>query len=221
MSSLKLRISSANHAVKEIAISNKLVLAAEAGANYALIDAETNEIVSDDLILKKQDNSLIIEINNEAIVELEQFYVEQQVAFDVGIITAEGSTLVTSATPVAEESHIVWQASDSDTEAGGMSSSDWMYLGGGLIGLAAIGTGIGVAVSNDNKETASNSVTGSIVGGPVIDTNDLSVIIYQADGVTVLGEGSVTAKGQFTITVGSYTGVVIAKVVNQGAAARL
>jgi len=85
----------------------------------------------------------------------------------------------------------------------------------GLAGLGLIGVGIGLS-SDSNDATVNNTVTGTIVGGPVLEDNDLKVIAYQADGVTVLGEGTVDGTGKFTIDVGSYTGVVIAKVINQG-----
>lgn len=46
----------------------------------------------------------------------------------------------------------------------------------------------------------------------MIETNGLTVNIYQADGTTLLGTGKLSATGTFTFDVGSYTGVVIAKV---------
>jgi hypothetical protein len=91
-----------------------------------------------------------------------------------------------------------------------------LALLGGLGIAAASGGGSG---SSDAAPTINNTITGTIVGGPVLEGNDLKVIAYQADGVTVLGEGTVDATGKFTIDVGSYTGVVIAKVINQGTGA--
>ncbi|MFM4705261.1 cadherin domain-containing protein [Aeromonas bivalvium] len=43
--------------------------------------------------------------------------------------------------------------------------------------------------------------------------------VYQADGVTLLGEAQVNPDGTFSIAVGSYLGVVIARVVNKGPSA--
>jgi uncharacterized repeat protein (TIGR02059 family) len=103
-------------------------------------------------------------------------------------------------------------------EATGLSMGAWggLALLGGL-GIAAASDGS--SGSSDAAPTVNNTVTGTIVGGPVLEGNDLKVIAYQADGVTVLGEGTVDTTGKFTIDVGSYTGVVIAKVINQGSGA--
>ncbi|MBF0428503.1 MAG: hypothetical protein HQL94_06230, partial [Magnetococcales bacterium] len=70
--------------------------------------------------------------------------------------------------------------------------------------------------TNIVPEVAPTIITGSIVAGPVITSNDLKVIALKANAVTVLGEGLVGTNGKFTINVGNYTGVVITKVVNSG-----
>ena len=53
------------------------------------------------------------------------------------------------------------------------------------------------------------------MGGPVVAGHGLTVKLYQADGITPLPlQGNTTihsSSGAFSIDVGSYTGVVIAK----------
>ena len=64
---------------------------------------------------------------------------------------------------------------------------------------------------------ASHVVTGTIIAGPVIAGHSLTVQLYKADGTSLLGTGIVDATGSFSIDVGSYTGAVIAKVVDASA----
>ncbi len=91
-----------------------------------------------------------------------------------------------------------------------------LLVGGGLI-LAASGSS---SSGNGNATPASNIVSGSIVGGPVVTGNGLTVNLYRADGTSLLGTGTLDpVTGQFSIDVGSYTGVVIAKVADAGVGA--
>jgi len=223
MRALKLRIISAQQTVQIIAINNKLSLAVEHGARYTVIDAETNEVL-EDLVLKKQDDSLFVESANEVIIELNQFYnTALQAAFDVGGATEEGAlNLITSDSSVAEGSNIVWQPNDTSIENDAFTTSEWVYMGlGGLAGVA-VAAGIAAGVSGggssetETMTSTNNIVQGIIVAGPVLDSNELTVSVYQADGRTLLGEANVTADGQFSIDVGDYTGVVIAKVKDNG-----
>ena len=96
-------------------------------------------------------------------------------------------------------------------------------LGGGLLLSAAGGGGGGggdgsssaaSATATDTAGTGtSNSVSGSIVAGPLIAGHGLTVKLYKADGTTLLGvTGIVDRTGHFSIDVGSYTGAVIARV---------
>jgi len=225
MKNIILRITSATKVIKDIPLEQLLTLQAEIGASYALIDVATNEI-SSDLILKKQGDTLVIENDQEVIAQIENFYSEGQAAtFEIGALTAAGTTtLITASDTAAEDSHIVWDASDNQDAPAALAGesegfNDWGLLGAGLVGLAAVTTGAVIAATEKTEPDINNIVEGTIVGGPVVETNDLKVIAYQADGVTVLGEGTVGADGKFSINVGSYTGVVIAKVVNEGAGA--
>jgi len=86
-------------------------------------------------------------------------------------------------------------------------------LGGGFaVGALLGGGGGGGTVVN----VAHNMVSGTIVAGPTVAGNDLEVYLYAADGATVLGRGIVSATGTFSIDVGNYSGVVIAKLQNLG-----
>ncbi|MCX6075177.1 MAG: Ig-like domain-containing protein, partial [Campylobacterales bacterium] len=62
--------------------------------------------------------------------------------------------------------------------------------------------------------TTTNIVSGTITAGPILSGNGLSVNIYNADGLTLLGSSPLSSTGTFSVDVGSYTGVIFAKVVN-------
>ena len=95
-------------------------------------------------------------------------------------------------------------------------------------GVAAIGGGAGAAIgmgggsSHATTTTTTtiipqnNIVAGSVVAGPVLTSTD-TISLYQGDGITLIKTGVVNLDGTFSIDVGSYTGVVIAKLNTVGA----
>jgi hypothetical protein len=219
MSKALLRIISRAQQITDIPLDKATTLVAEKGATYQLIDPATQKAVKG-MVLKKQGDALVIEVDNEAVAQIDQFYAEgQEATFDVS--GANGATgqaqTVTASTPAAEGSNVVWQASAGDSAAvaaGAESSLFGPALGGvGAVGALAAGGGGAAAAA-----AAVNSVvSGFIVAGPVQAGNDLTVDVFQADGVTLIGTATVDATGAFSINVGSYVGVVIAKLNNGGA----
>ena len=93
-------------------------------------------------------------------------------------------------------------------------------LGGGLgVTAGAGGGGGGVAAATPDVAAAvavRNIVTVSVVAGPVVADNDLVLKLYQADGVTFIGGATVSLNGISTIDVGSYVGVILAKLNDTG-----
>ncbi len=65
-----------------------------------------------------------------------------------------------------------------------------------------------------NDAALISTITGTIIAGPVITDNGLSVILYKADGVTELVHATLDSTGRFTTQIKGYTGVVIAKVLD-------
>ena len=104
---------------------------------------------------------------------------------------------------------------------------------GYLAGALGLGGVVGVAVASghsggdnggkhDNgggEPAVENAVQLNFVGGPALSSNDLNVEIYQADGKTLIGTGTLGPNGSVTVSAGSYSGVVIVKLVNSGGAA--
>ncbi|WP_461606661.1 beta strand repeat-containing protein [Aeromonas rivipollensis] len=210
--------------MRQMPLNEVAVIPAQPGAKYALIDTSTGKS-PDGLFVKRKGSSLIVESEDDGVlVELTEFYDDPETAF-IPQAELDGSTLVgdsvTSESPVidtaANGDQIIWQ---------GSSDSDFftpMNIGLGALGLGgiALAAGSGGGGDSDGGSDASvvNKVAGTIVGGPVVAGNDLRVEVYQADGVTLLGTARVNPDGTFSIEVGDYLGVVIARVVNTGASA--
>ena len=119
---------------------------------------------------------------------------------DAGAVLAGGSgaTTATSAMAPANTAHDI------------NSILPWLGLGG--LALAAAGSSSSVA--GPGPAPANNTVTGTVVAGPVIRGNGLKVEVYAANGTTKLGESALDDTGKFTVNIGSYTGIVIARVVD-------
>ncbi|MCF8210570.1 MAG: hypothetical protein K9K38_14395, partial [Rhodoferax sp.] len=82
-------------------------------------------------------------------------------------------------------------------------------LGGGLL-LVAAGGGGGTAVPV--TPVAHPIVVVTVIAGPMLAGNGLLVNLYQADGTTLLGSTKLSDSGSCIFDLGSYTGVLIAKV---------
>ena len=112
-------------------------------------------------------------------------------------VLAGGSGATTPAAPEAP----------SNTDHDSQSILPW--LGMGALALAATGAGAGSGAA-----AVSNFVTGVVVAGPVVGGNGLKVEIFAANGTSKLGEAPLDTNGKFTVNIGSYTGIVIARVVD-------
>ncbi|MDD2161168.1 cadherin domain-containing protein [Pseudomonas sp. MIL19] len=210
--------------MRHIPLAEMRSVPARSGAQYALIDTSTGKS-PEGLQVKRKGSSLIVESEDDGVlVEITEFYDEPETAF-IPQAELDGSTLagtsVTSESPVidttANGDEIIWRGnSDSDLFTP-------MNLGLGGLGLGGLGVAAGGGGGGGGGGGAAvsvlNTVAGTIVGGPVVAGNDLRVEVYQADGVTKLGEAQVNPDGTFSIAVGSYIGVVIARVVNNGPSA--
>lgn len=98
-----------------------------------------------------------------------------------------------------------------------------LLIAGGVIAVAAAAGGGG---GGGSAAASTTVVSGTLVGGPVVAGNGLTIQLYQADGITTIKDASnnpitatLAADGSFTVDIGSYTGVVIAKVVDAGTGA--
>ncbi|WP_404463172.1 cadherin domain-containing protein [Vreelandella aquamarina] len=217
----------ADHSIQYIPLIDIASVPAQSGAQYAVIDTATGKS-PEGLRVKRRGSSLLVETEDDLVlVEIVDFYEEADAVF-IPQAELEGTALagefVTSSTPAidtaANGEELIWQGSSGSE----LLTPTYLGLGGlalGGLAIAASGSSGGGGASSETGETPTmlNTVAGVIVGGPVIEGNDLRVDVYQADGVTKLGEAQVNPDGTFSIAVGSYLGVVIARVVNGGSGA--
>ncbi|XQU07457.1 cadherin domain-containing protein [Halomonas sp. LY9] len=221
-----------DHSIQYIPLIDIASVPAQSGAQYAVIDTVTGKS-PEGLRVKRRGSSLLVETEDDLVlVEIVDFYEEADAVF-IPQAELEGTALagefVTSNTPAidtaANGDELIWQGNS----GGELLTPTYLGLGGlalGGLAIAASGnsgggasTGADTDIDTGESPTVLNTVAGVIVGGPVIEGNDLRVEVYQADGVTKLGEAQVNSDGSFSIAVGSYLGVVIARVVNGGSGA--
>lgn len=100
----------------------------------------------------------------------------------------------------------------------GAANTGWGMLS--IVGL--VGGAVAVAALTQKKDKPSSTPAGEFAGevsaGPVIDGNGLTVHLYKADGVTLLGQQKLGADGTFRIAVGDYRGAVIVRVTDDNQA---
>jgi large repetitive protein len=174
--------------------------------------------------IKKVGNNLVLESEGEQLVEVTDFYSTAGASVgDVGWNYAATDAGVMAATPEA-------QALSSDaavSESGALLPAiapGWL-VAGGAAAVAAVASGGG---STAAAVVAANVVSGVITAGPLVAGHGLAVVLYKADGVTLVN-GTLVAStatmnvggvsGKFSLDVGSYTGVIVAKVVDSSAGA--
>ena len=204
--------------VKEVGIPVKI--AAQPGVKLDIkieSGVESKKGASAKSTLHRSGNDMIVEEDGEAIVQVVDFYAVDGASLSGVEWNYTGSVGQDAVVVAGNES-----ASTTAAISGSEGTSDLspqlglgtLLLTGGAVGLAAAGSGGGGAV-------AINVVTGVITAGPVVPGHGLSVVIYKADGTLINGTqaastATVDATGHFTLNVGTYTGVVIAKVVDSG-----
>ncbi|WP_285295130.1 beta strand repeat-containing protein [Aureimonas altamirensis] len=128
----------------------------------------------------------------------------------------------------AQAAHAVETHSATDSGiAGLMSHGPALPLGllaavGGIVAVAAGGGGSGGSAPAPTPlpTPVDQTVTvyGSVVAGPVVSGNGLSVTLYRADGAVLAGPVAVASDGTFVLSYsGSYIGPVLARVIDRDA----
>ena len=131
---------------------------------------------------------------------------------------ASGASAATAAAPVIESTLLTNLLLAGAVVGGAAAFAGGKTRAGATASPTADTTAAGTRdISIDT--TIHNIVDGLVTAGPVIPGNGLTVNLYKADGTTLLGSGGLNVAGQFRIDVGSYTGAVIAKVVDTNTAA--
>lgn len=213
-----LRQISQNQSVKDMALEQSTVVTAEPGATYRLIDAKTLKPVPS-ARLKRKGNALVVEADSEVTVVVERFYGSEAGAVFEASEGGGPMQLVTEATALPELSAGAAESgAGAAATAGGGGEPLFAALVLGGLGILSSSGGVAAVPVNPSGGVApapvNNTVVAKVVGGPVVNGNDLQAMIYAADGTTLLGQGEINGDGTVTVKVGAYTGVVIVKVQN-------
>jgi uncharacterized repeat protein (TIGR02059 family) len=174
---LQLRIAAVNQPAQNIPLNQLATIRAQPGATYSVIDPATQKPVSG-MLLKKQGDVLVVEVDGQPVAQIEGFYADgQQVVFDTGMQSASGEPLlVTSSTPPAAGSDIVWQAGAGDQAA---DAGWWSGLTTGeQLGLGAFAVA-GIAAT-------AKAVEGGDGSSEVVDTTPPSLVSAAANGNRVV-----------------------------------
>jgi hypothetical protein len=164
-----------------LSLEELLVIPAQKGATYTLIDAASNKPVTD-MLLKRDGDTLVVEVDCEVVAQIEQFYDAGQAAtFNVGELGSAGELVsVGSADTSILGSDIVWQATGGC--ASGSESDDASSIGLGTVamgvGALAVG-GLALFGAGGGSQSESTAATSNI------DVVDTSVVVFDlVEGVS-------------------------------------
>jgi len=192
---------------------------AQADTQYLLVDATSEQPVKD-LVLKKQGDDLVVEVDGEVVVTIQSFYTVANAEFNTGQVTNTGEAiLITSASPIEEQTSIVWPVGEDDDGAGYWAAA---ALGAGALaveGIVSIDSDSSSGTIDTTAPTASaitanddvGSDTGSLSSGDSTDdtalelsgTNENGAAVEVFDGATSLGQATVSG------TTWTYTATVV------------
>jgi len=185
-----------------------LSLTAEAGAVYAVIDAQTHEIV-DDVKLKQDGDTLVVEVEEALVARVDDFYATgQQVYFDTGLQTLSGEAqLIASSDATVESDEVVWEHANDDFNAavGGLGTA--AMVAGGAIAAA---TGYLLYNPVDVGGTDTSVVVFDLVGGVSSDHSNRTFdpnVSYQIYIIVDSNAGLITTTPQGAVgTWGTWAG---------------
>ncbi len=170
MPELILRTQLQNGATQTRPLSEVVALPVEAGANYSIVDAETEQTPVG-LSFERKDEDLEIQLEGESVVVLDDFYAPDTAAtFSADGAGALGDIALTSADlPAVSEAGALDAAELPDVgapawlsvPAGATLSNPLTWgtpgvIGAGVVGAAGVGTGVGIAVTDDDDDDDPN-----------------------------------------------------------------
>lgn len=200
--------------VKEHLLGNLVEIKASPGAQYSVVDKDTG-VEPDSVSLKRDGDSLQVQVDDQLVASIENFYALAETAFIAGesMIAAQGS----EAAATGAQSEGGWSAGESG------AGSLWVP------GLVALG-GVALVASTSSKSTSpipvdddptppappatpESSLTINAAAGPFITT--MGVELYDSDGNLLQSIEHDFTTGPVTITFdGDYEGPVLAKIVD-------
>ena len=187
------------------------VLSPESDGAKSESAADAQAIASEHAIqFTKVGQDLVVEDAGEQLLELVDFYATPDVT--MGSVWWDYAELLSQATSSEMVASEAMQASASTgageaaavVEGGAAGFSPALFAGLGALGL---GGGGGTAA-------VSNVVSGLFVAGPAVTGHSLEVSLFDTNGTLLGGPTKLGADGSFSFDVGSYTGRVIAQLVD-------
>ncbi|PKF56781.1 hypothetical protein CW748_08570, partial [Alteromonadales bacterium alter-6D02] len=184
------------------------------GTTYTLIDVNTKQ-VPDDLVLRRKDNDLILEVDGEVVAQIENFYiptVEATFSVDGTVSPANGMAIENNHDTEFDvissgDSAVVWPAGDNDILADV----------GGVATLLALG-GAALAISDKHADSHSPKndhyeVTLAPAAGPF--ESIAMVELYDKDGNLLERKNHDFSTGPVTFTItNGYVGPILAKLID-------
>ena len=208
MASKILRVLLAEGEVKEFYLDEPLKIQAEAGATYSVVDSETHNVV-EGLLLKRDEESLLVEVDGEVVVTVDNFY-------DGGYgdtVSSGGTSGVNSGEAPADSgtddgngagpdgiavtSDNLWvHTADTAAGAGALGGTKAAFVAGGLL----VTGGALYTVSNDDE--TDGDVTPP--DAPVIDPVAADDIINGGETDSVI-TGTTEADATISLSIGGNT----------------
>ena len=214
MASMILRVVAANDEIRELSLDRQLVIEAEPGAHYSVIDSETYSMV-EDLELKRDGEVLQIEVDGEVVATIDNFY-------GSGEVTSFQSP---TSTPLSYEAHGSEETGDVDfarssTESSAVDGS-WEHTASVVKPVAGTGAGktaalvaggavvVGGTVVSLNDENSDTDVTPP--AAPTIDPigGDDVIDATETEGITVTGTAEALSTVELTLGTGNVRSVTV------------
>nr|MDH4478510.1 cadherin repeat domain-containing protein [Rhodoferax sp.] len=130
---------------------------------------------------------------------------------------AQTDASLTAALTGLQGTMVTYHPVDVPVAAAASSSGFGLWTALGALGVVAGAARWEAGHSDTAAATATpdNLVQGQLTAGPTVSGHGLGVDVFQADGKTLLGHVKINPDGSFTVNVGAYTGVIIAKITDE------
>ncbi|OUR74949.1 hypothetical protein A9Q75_19635, partial [Colwellia psychrerythraea] len=210
MIKLTLLVELANGERQTFSLVELQILTALNGAIYTVVKEGTQQ-TPQELVLKRKDDDLKVEVEGVTVAQIEGFYSESMSATfsaDGSFTPAEGMSVSSTDKPViAEGNEPSVRKAQEDNDFLGLSPLTW---GVGLFGASVI---VSVALDGDDEDYPSYQVTLDPVAGPF--KSIATVTLYDKDGNELANKEHDFSDGPVVFTIDNgYQGPLLAKVVD-------
>ncbi|PKH85502.1 cadherin domain-containing protein [Colwellia sp. Bg11-28] len=210
MIKLTLLVELANGERQTFTLVELQILTALNGAIYTVVKEGTQQ-APQELVLKRKDDDLTVEVEGVIVAQVEGFYSESMNATfsaDGSFTPAEGMSISSTDKPViAEGNEPIVRKAQEDNDFLGLSPLTW---GVALFGASVLGS---VALDSDDEDYPSYQVTLDPVAGPF--KSIATITLYDKDGNELANKEHDFSDGPVVFTIDNgYQGPLLAKVVD-------